>query len=118
MSCNFLSNILPQVYSDRKLLKTVDIVRLAREALQQVCQLASVCIVNQPASTIQEELKQWWNEVGKDILLNAVEEDQDSEHEDESGDEEDAEDGEMPQVKVELKNLQDCVEIAKQGILI
>ena len=69
----------------------MDVQELSSMALKNVCVFASVFKVNKPADQLQNELRIWWEEIGKELLLGKSGEMQvgeDDEEEDEGEEEE------------------------------
>ena len=62
-----------QVQCDRLLPQDLDPVPIAKEALQEVCQFASVCLIGTTRDEVRSELVSWWKETGKrDVLPGGV----------------------------------------------
>lgn len=64
----------------------LDVPRLANEALDEVCLLASVCSVGKPASVFRQEFQTWWNETGQEIFLATTQEEECDEEDDDDED--------------------------------
>ena len=95
----------------------MDVQELSSMALKNACIFASVFKVNKPAEELQNELRIWWEKIGKELLLGSSGEGQvgeDDEDEDTGEEEEMIED----QAAIEAQKLEnDLVNIEKQALI-